>query len=255
MASPVLETQGLRKSFGGLTAVDGIDVQIQPQTIVGLIGPNGAGKTTLFDLISGFLRPDAGTIRFGGERIDALAPHRRANKGVVKTFQIPHELTGMTTRENLCLAAQDHPGEAVLPALLETASVRTAEQELMDRAQSWIDRLELTTVADEYAGNLSGGQKKLLELGRAMMTDPDLLLLDEPLAGVNPDLSESLLSLIEDLRTEHRRSILIVEHDMDAIFALCDEIIGMHNGSVLIQDAPEIVREDEEVMNAYLGDR
>jgi len=250
---PILATDDVTRSFGGLVAVDGVSVTIERGEITGLIGPNGAGKSTLFNLMSGFLDPDEGAVRLKGEDVTDLRPDERAERGLIRTFQITRELSGMTVMNNMLLAAQDNPGERILPLLTQLGTVREFEDAQGDRAEELLKYLELWDLRDEYAGNLSGGQRKLLELGRSLMSDPDVLLLDEPMAGVNPDLTDHLLDRIMELRDEENRTFLIVEHDIETIMSISDTVIGMHNGEILVQGSPETVQQDEEMLEAYLG--
>ncbi|WP_435068038.1 ABC transporter ATP-binding protein [Haloplanus sp. C73] len=249
----LLEARNLRKTFGGIVAVDDVSFEVDRREIVGVIGPNGAGKSTTFKLLTGFHQPDEGTVEFDGEEVTNLEPNERAQRGMVRTFQIAQELTGMQVMENMLLASQNHPGEKVLAAAANTGSVRSHEQAARDRAEELLKFLELWDLRDEYAGNLSGGQRKLLELGRALMAEPDLLLLDEPMAGVNPDLTDRLLQRIMDLRDERDMTFLVVEHDIEAIMRISDTVIGMHDGKVLSKGTPEEVQSDERMLEAYLG--
>jgi ABC-type branched-subunit amino acid transport system ATPase component len=249
----LLEARNLEKRFGGIVAVDDVSFDVERQEIVGVIGPNGAGKSTTFKLLTGFHEADAGTVEFDGEDVTDLGPEERAQRGMVRTFQIAQELTGMRVMDNMLLAVQNHPGEKVLAAAANTGSVRDAESEARDRAEDLLQFLELWDLRDEYAGNLSGGQRKLLELGRALMAEPDLLLLDEPMAGVNPDLTDRLLQRILELRDERDMTFLVVEHDIEAIMRISDTVIGMHDGKVLSKGTPEEVQSDERMLEAYLG--
>jgi len=249
----LLEARGLRKTFGGIVAVEEATFEVDRNEIVGVIGPNGAGKSTTFKLLTGFHRPDEGTVEFDGEDVTDLTPDERAQRGMVRTFQIAQELTGMQVMENMLLATQNHPGEKVLAAAANTGSVRGSEAEARDRAEELLKFLELWDLREEYAGNLSGGQRKLLELGRALMAEPDLLLLDEPMAGVNPDLTDRLLERIMELRDERDMTFLVVEHDIEAIMRISDTVIGMHDGKVLSKGTPEEVQSDERMLEAYLG--
>jgi ABC-type branched-subunit amino acid transport system ATPase component len=249
----ILETQGVTKSFGGLTAVNDVSVEIGEGEITGLIGPNGAGKSTLFNLMSGFYEIDDGRVLFDGQDVTELRPDERAKEGLIRTFQITRELSGMTVMQNMLLGAQDNPGEDVLTTLFKSSDVSQFEQEQRERAEELLDYLELLDLRDEYAGNLSGGQRKLLELGRSLMAEPELLLLDEPMAGVNPDLTDHLLDRIMALREDEGKSFLIVEHDIQAIMNISDTVIGMHNGEILVSGEPEVVQEDEDLLEAYLG--
>jgi neutral amino acid transport system ATP-binding protein len=250
-----LEVEGLEKHFGGITAVDGASFHVEQQSLTGLIGPNGAGKSTTFNCITGIHRPDAGRVLFQGEEITGMAPNVVANGGLVRTFQIARELDEMTVLENLMLAPRNQAGEklsyAVLPWLRD--EVVTQEAELREAVWETLEFFEIDHLADEYAGNLSGGQRKLLEMARAMMVDPDMLLLDEPFAGVNPTLEEKLLDRIHQLR-EDGLTFLLVEHDMDVIMENCGHVIVMHQGTVLAEGGPEEIRDDDRVIDAYLGD-
>jgi branched-chain amino acid transport system ATP-binding protein len=190
---------------------------------------------------------------FDGEDVTELPPNERTQRGLVRTFQIAQELTGMRVMDNMLLASQNNPGEKVLAAAANTSSVRDFEEDARDRAEELLKFLELWDLRDEYAGNLSGGQRKLLELGRALMADPDLLLLDEPMAGVNPDLTDRLLQRIMDLRDERDMTFLVVEHDIEAIMRISDTVVGMHDGTVLSKGTPEEVQSDEQMLEAYLG--
>jgi branched-chain amino acid transport system ATP-binding protein len=319
--SAVLEVEDLRKSFGGIVAVDGATFDIESGSITGLIGPNGAGKTTTFNLISGFYEPDSGTVRYDGRELQALMapssderlvwggasgltfgslggvaafglaglgtaaslgvgavgtglgaglyvgqetvkqaydghknsrPFMLAREGLARTFQITRELGDMTARENLMLAPQAQSGENLVNAWLRRGAVAREEADLYDRATEMLELLEIDHVADERAGNLSGGQRKLLELGRVLMLDPKLVLLDEPVAGVNPALTEKLMDRIETLRDEGY-TFCIVEHDMEVIMNLSDTIIVMNEGKKLVQGPPEEIRQNQRVVDAYLG--
>jgi len=249
----LLEANNLRKTFGGIVAVNDVSFEVDRTEIVGVIGPNGAGKSTMFKLLAGFHKPDEGTVVFDGEDVTELEPNERTQRGLVRTFQIAQELSGMRVIDNMLLAAQNHPGEKVLAAAANSSSVRDFEGDARDRAEELLKFLELWDLRDEYAGNLSGGQRKLLELGRALMADPDLLLLDEPMAGVNPDLTDRLLQRIMDLRDERDMTFLVVEHDIEAIMRISDTVVGMHDGTVLSKGTPEEVQSDEQMLEAYLG--
>ncbi len=249
-----LEVDDLSKTFGGIVAVDGVSFDVEAGTLTGLIGPNGAGKSTTFNLITGMLDPDSGTVRFNGEDITGLQPHEVANKGLARTFQIARELEEMTVLENMMLAPKGQAGESLWRSVLPVArgAVRKQEAEQLDRVWEVLDFFEIDHLADEYAGNLSGGQRKLLELARALLTDPDVLLLDEPFAGVNPSLERRLLEHIHELR-EQGYTFLIVEHDMDLIMNNCERVIVMHQGAVLKDGTPAEIKDSEEVIEAYLG--
>jgi branched-chain amino acid transport system ATP-binding protein len=253
MSEAILETQEITKAFGGLTAVDRVSVTVEAGEITGLIGPNGAGKSTLFNLMSGFYEADDGTVRFDGEDVTDLRPEKRATRGLIRTFQLTRELAGMTVMDNMLLGAQGNPGESVLSLLTDPGSVREFEDAQHDRAEELLRYLELWDLREEYAGNLSGGQRKLLELGRSLMSDPEVLLLDEPMAGVNPDLTDHLLDRITALRDEEGKTFLVVEHDIQTIMDISDTVVGMHNGQVLTVGSPEEVQQDDQLLEAYLG--
>ena len=249
-----LEVENLSKQFGGITAVDGASFEVEAGSLTGLIGPNGAGKSTTFNCITGIHDPDGGTVRLMDETVTGLAPHEVAHRGLVRTFQIARELGEMTVLENMMLAPMHQRGErlwrSVLPVVRD--DVVEQEQEILDRCWDTLDFFDIEHLADEYAETLSGGQRKLLELARALLTDPDVLLLDEPFAGVNPSLEERLLEHVHELR-DQGYTFLIVEHDMDLIMENCERVIVMHQGEVLTEGTPEEVRSDERVLEAYLG--
>ncbi|MFC7071350.1 ABC transporter ATP-binding protein [Halobaculum lipolyticum] len=249
-----LVVENLRKTFGGITAVDGASFSVAEGSLTGLIGPNGAGKSTTFNCITGVHTPTSGSVRFRGNDITGMAPHEIARQGLVRTFQIARELPDMTVLENMMLAPQAQAGErlsySLLPGLRD--QVVAQEEELLDRAWQQLEFFEIDHLAEEYAGTLSGGQRKLLEMARALMTDPDMVLLDEPLAGVNPTLEEKLLDRIHELR-EMGNTFLFVEHDMDVIMDNCEHVIVMHQGQVLAEGTPEQVTSDDRVVEAYLG--
>ncbi|WP_101294740.1 ABC transporter ATP-binding protein [Halegenticoccus soli] len=253
-AARPLRVRNLTKRFGGLTAVDGASFDVEEGSLTGLIGPNGAGKSTTFDCITGVRRPDGGSVHLYGEEITGLPPYAVAERGLVRTFQIARELKEMTVIENVMLAPKDQRGERLWRSVLPgpRRAVIEQERELRERAWETLEFFEIDHLAEEYAGNLSGGQRKLLELARALLTDPHVLLLDEPLAGVNPVLEEKLLGRIHDLRAEGY-TFLLVEHDMDVIMNNCERVIVMHQGRVIADDAPAAIMEDERVIDAYLG--
>jgi branched-chain amino acid transport system ATP-binding protein len=243
----------ISKQFGGIVAVDECSFRIEKGTITGLIGPNGAGKTTLFNIIAGFMAPTGGRILLDGRDVTGLPPHRLFHQGLVRTFQIPHEFARMTTLENLMVVPPDQDGENVINAWFRPFRVATREREVRRRAEEVLAALKLDHVRDELAGNLSGGQKKLLELARTMMTDASVVLLDEPGAGVNRTLLAELAESIRRLNRERGYTFCIIEHDMDLIAELCDPVVVMAEGRVLAQGGFDEVRRNREVLEAYLG--
>jgi neutral amino acid transport system ATP-binding protein len=249
-----LRVDGLRKKFGGIVAVDGASFQVEKGTLTGLIGPNGAGKSTTFNCITGVHEPTAGEVHFEGVDITGLAPNQVANRGLVRTFQIARELEEMTVLENMLLAPKGQRGEALWRSLMPFTRGSVIEQEegILEDCWDMLEFFEIDHLAHEYAGNLSGGQRKLLELARALLTEPTMLLLDEPFAGVNPSLEERLLEHIHELR-EDGYTFLIVEHDMDLIMQNCEHVIVMHQGTVLTEGTPAEVKSNEQVVEAYLG--
>lgn len=319
--APLLEVENLQKDFGGITAVDGISFELEAGQVTGLIGPNGAGKTTTFNLVSGFYKPDGGTICFEGTDTQKLMrpapaehgvwtsasagflgligaatgrvtygvspevlaggavaggvvgiglyvgqnainnrrgtykhsrPFRLARQGMVRTFQITRELTEMTVLENLMLAPPNQTGEGPLNAVIRRGKIAEEEERFRERAEEIIELLKLDHLRDEKAGNLSGGQRKLLELGRVLMLDPDLVMLDEPVAGVNPALTDQIMEAISSMRDEGY-GFCIVEHEMDVIMSLSDKIIAMAEGQKMAEGPPEAVQQDEQVLESYLG--
>ncbi len=247
-----LRVKGVSKSFGGVRAVDGCSLEVAEGSITGLIGPNGAGKTTLFNLITGFLRPDHGEIWLDGQRLDGMPPHRTVHKGIIKTWQIPREFDNITVLENLMIAERGNLGEKIWNVFIRPFRVRSREREISEKAHGILKFLELDHLATELAGNLSGGQKKLLELGRALMTDPSYVLLDEPVAGVNRVLAEKLLNQLDQLRREGL-TIFLIEHDMDVVMNRCDVVVCLHNGRKLAEGTPVEIRSNQEVIESYLG--
>ena len=250
---PILVVDRVTRSFGGVLAVNECSLSVAKQSITGLIGPNGAGKTTLFNLITGFLKPTSGRISFDGERIDGLPPHVIFRKGIVRTFQIPRELKTMTVLENLMLVPPDQRGEHVWNPWFFAWRVSRQEEEIFGRAKQVLEFVDLLHLRDEYAANLSGGQKKLLELARTLMCNPKMILLDEPGAGVNRVLMKKLVENLERLRRELGITFFVIEHDMDLIAQLCDTVVVMSEGSRLAEGRPEEIKADERVLEAYLG--
>jgi branched-chain amino acid transport system ATP-binding protein len=252
-ADPVLVIDGVHKSFGGLRAVAGAGFSVRRGSLTALIGPNGAGKTTLFDLITGFARPDRGTIQFDGRAIARLPPHRVARLGLVRTFQLTRVFAAMTVLENMMLAPPGQPGESLLHLLAPGRGHRRVELEVRERALALLQHFDLQEKAQDYAGTLSGGQRKLLELARALMTSPQMVLLDEPMAGVNRVLGRRLLDYVEELRRTEGMTFLFVEHDMDVVMTRADHVIVMAEGDVIAADRPDRVCNDPRVIDAYLG--
>ena len=249
----MLIVKDVHLNFGGVRAVNGATVEIGRGSITGLIGPNGAGKTTLFNLIAGVFRPTAGSVLLDGEDVTGLPPHALFKRGLVRTFQLPHEFSTLTVRENLMVVAADQPGETLWRAIFRRGGVKTGEEAVAERADEVLDFLELIPVADERAGNLSGGQKKLLELGRTMMTDAEIVLLDEIAAGVNRTLLNKIGDAILRLNKERGYTFCLIEHDMDFVAKLCDPVIVMAEGRVLTEGTIAEVKADERVIEAYLG--
>ena len=250
-----LRVEGLVKRFGGVTAVDGASFEVEEGSLTGLIGPNGAGKSTTFNCITGVHEPTAGSIQFKNEDITGKEPYQIAQKGLVRTFQIARELGEMSVLENLMLAPKNQIGESAIRSVTPGLRSEVIEEEAEIRERAWetLEFFEIEHLATENAENLSGGQRKLLEMARTLMTDPEMVLLDEPLAGVNPTLEEKLLDRIHRLR-EDGYTFLLVEHDMNVIMNNCEHVIVMHQGSVLAEGTGEEIRNDERVIEAYLGE-
>lgn len=249
----MIEVRELEKSFGGLRAVRDCSFTVPAGSITGLIGPNGAGKSTVFAIVAGFLRPDRGRVLLHGEDVTGLPPHRLYHRGLVRTFQIPHMLERMTVLESLLVPPVNQLGENLLDAWFAWGRVRRQEAELVARAREVLDFLGLRHLERERAGNLSGGQKKLVELGRVLMSPCRTVLLDEPGAGVNRTLLARITETIARLNREAGYTFCIVEHDMDLVARLCDPVIVMAEGRVLTQGRFEEIRRNREVVDAYLG--
>lgn len=250
---PLLRVQGLSKSFGGVHAVNNVSFEVAEGTITSLIGPNGAGKSTAFNLIVGYHKADHGTVEFAGSRIDTLPPFRVARAGLRRTFQQARVMKHMTVLENVMLGNLGNPGERVSVALTRPRLVRGVELRAKVRARELIDTVGLSSHENAYAATLSGGQRKLLEFARALMTQPRMLLLDEPMAGVNPALGLELLHLIRNLQANSGTTFLLVEHDLEAVMMVSDHIHVMANGAVLASGTPDDIRADARVVDAYLG--
>lgn len=250
----ILSCEHLTMAFGSFRAVHECSFSVSEGSVTGLVGPNGAGKTTVFNMIAGALRPTGGRIVYRGEDISDLPPDRRFHKGIVRTFQIPHEFQHLSVIENLMMVAPAQPGESLLHNWFASSAVRNAETATARKAWEVLEFLELTHIANERAGLVSGGQKKLLELGRTVMTGAELVLLDEPAAGVNRTLLRKLEEKIEFLNRENGYTFILIEHDMEMIERLCDPVICMADGKVLIEGDFQTVRSDPRVLEAYLGE-
>jgi ABC-type branched-subunit amino acid transport system ATPase component len=255
MSGPFLQVRGVSKRFRGVLAVDDASFDVERGSITALIGPNGAGKTTMFNLISGFLRPETGAVWFDEQRVSGRSAHLVAGAGLVRTFQIPRVLTRMSVLENMMLAAKHQPGELFGAALFTPGLVRRREREVREQALRVLALVRLTRLANDYAGTLSGGQRKLLEFGRALMTEPRMVLLDEPMAGVAPALALQLLDHILEQRAQRGTTFLVIEHDMEAVMAISDRVVVMDEGRVIAEGDPDTIQQDERVIEAYLGRR
>ena len=245
--------ENLHKHFGGVQAVNGATLSIQPGSITGLIGPNGAGKTTLFNVIAGLYQPNSGKVFLDGEDITGLKPHELFHKGVLRTFQLAHEFSTLTVRDNLMMVPPNQAGESLMNTWLKPNLVKAHEEEVRAKADEVIRFLEIEHVAEEFAGNLSGGQKKLLELGRTMMVDAKIVFLDEVGAGVNRTLLHKIGDAIIKLNEERNYTFCLIEHDMEFVARLCDPVICMAEGTVLAEGTIEEVKNNEQVIEAYLG--
>ena len=246
----VLEANGITRKFGGLTAVDVDHLEIERHTVTSLIGPNGAGKTTLFNLLSGFDKPDDGEWHLNGGPLVGIAAHRVARRGMVRTFQLTRSLARLSVMENMLVANQQNPGESLRGALF--GGWRMAEADAVEKADDLLERFGLDHMADEYAGSLSGGQRKLLEVARALMVDPEVIMLDEPMAGVNPALTQSLLGHIMSLRDDGK-TVIFIEHDMDVVQEISDWVVVMAEGRVIAEGLPGSIAKNKAVIDAYLG--
>ncbi len=249
----ILQVEKLSKYFGGLAAVSNCTLNIKEGTITGIIGPNGSGKTTLFNLIAGNLKPSDGSVLFQGENITGIPSYELFSKGLLRTFQIAHEFTNLTVLENLMMVPGNQSGEILTNALFNPKIVHEQEKKNKQKALEVIEFLNLSKLSKELAGNLSGGQKKLLELGRTMMVDAKLVLLDEVGAGVNRTLLKDIGSAILRLNKEKGYTFCMIEHDMDFISRLCDPVIVMSEGSVLFEGTSSAVKNNEQVIESYLG--
>lgn len=249
----MIRVDNLHMHFGGIRAVNGASIEIAEGSITGLIGPNGAGKTTLFNVIAGHYTPTSGHVYLDGQEITGLKPHQLFHRGLLRTFQIAHEFSTLTVRDNLMMVPAAQMGEGLINAWFRPGQVAAQETDLRRKADEVIEFLEISHVADELAGNLSGGQKKLLELGRTMMVDAKIVFLDEVGAGVNRTLLNTIGDAILRLNKERGYTFCMIEHDMDFISRLCDPVIVMAEGAVLAEGTAEAVKSDERVIEAYLG--
>ena len=254
MQPALLEVRQLRRSFGGVAALAGANLDVVEGRIIGLIGPNGAGKTTLFNAVSGALKPDGGSVRFRGEDVTGWRPDRLAQAGLARTFQIARGLPQLTVIENLMVYGKHQPGESFTAAMLRPSSARLSEEKLRQQAITIARQLDILHVADNRASDLSGGQKKLLELGRVLMSEPRLILVDEPAAGVNPTLAKRLAEHILRLRADGV-TFLIIEHNMSLVAQLCDHVVVLAEGRNLAEGTFAEIKADQRVQMAYLGRR
>ncbi|OKH11426.1 ABC transporter ATP-binding protein [[Limnothrix rosea] IAM M-220] len=251
-SSLLLQASGLHKSFGGIRAVQNASIDVPQGNITGLIGPNGAGKTTLFNLLSNFIQPDQGKVIFNGQEIQHLPSHEIALKGFVRTFQVARVLSRLSVMENMLLAAQQQTGENLLKVWFQPGNIRQQERANRDKAMTILESVGLAEKAQDYAGALSGGQRKLLEIARAMMSDPKLILLDEPAAGVNPTLINQICEHIVRWNSEGI-SFLVIEHNMDVIMTLCHHVWVLAEGTNLADGTPTEIQNNDQVLEAYLG--
>ncbi len=249
----LLSIRNAVKIFGGLRALDGVSLDVEEDTVTGLIGPNGSGKTTLFNIVSGFLPNDGGEIYFKGKRIDKLSPDAIARQGLIRTFQIDQSAVEMTVLENLLVSAPNQTGEKLWHLIPRIRKVLFEEKQNLEKATSILALLGFEHLANEYAGNLSGGQRKLLSLGRMLMAGPDMYMLDEPTAGMSPEETAVTLRLMKRLSGDLGLTILFCEHDMGMVFSIASQIMVMQQGKSIIQGPPEEVRNNQQVREAYLG--
>jgi neutral amino acid transport system ATP-binding protein len=250
--SPLLTAENVSKSFGGVRAVHQASIEVLQGSVTGLIGPNGAGKTTFFNLLSNFIRPDQGRVMFDGDPIHHLQPHKIARQGMVRTFQVARVLSRLSVLENMVFAAQQQTGENFWKACMGDRSIVREEREWRDRAMTILESVGLVHMAQAYGGSLSGGQRKLLEMARTLMTNPKLILLDEPAAGVNPTLINQISNYIKTWNQEGV-TFLIIEHNMDMVMSLCDRVWVLAEGQNLVEGSPEEVQTNPQVLEAYLG--
>jgi branched-chain amino acid transport system ATP-binding protein len=249
----ILRASDVHRHFGGLKAVNGMDLDVRRGTLTGIIGPNGAGKTTFFNVVAGMLPVMSGRIDFDGRDVTKLPAHKRALLGMARTFQITRPFQRMSVLENVLVAAPGQAGERVWATLMAGPRVLAQESALLEKADGLLEFLELKSLRDEYAGALSGGQKKLLEIARVLMMDPKLILLDEPMAGVNPTLARKIMEKVEVMRAERGITFLLIEHDLETVFRHCDPIVVMAQGAKLAEGDADAIRANRAVVDAYLG--
>ncbi|WP_147200173.1 high-affinity branched-chain amino acid ABC transporter ATP-binding protein LivG [Pantoea sp. MBD-2R] len=252
--TPLLAVNGLMMRFGGLLAVNNVALELHEQEIVSLIGPNGAGKTTVFNCLTGFYRPTGGSIQLRDRQLAGLPGQKIARMGIVRTFQHVRLFREMTVIENLLVAQHQHLKSGVFAGLLKTPGFRKAESEALDRAAGWLERVGLLEMANRQAGNLAYGQQRRLEIARCMVTRPEILMLDEPAAGLNPKETQELDELIAELRGQHKVSVLLIEHDMKLVMGISDRIYVVNQGTPLASGTPEEIRNNPDVIRAYLGE-
>lgn len=252
--APILQVSGLTMRFGGLLAVNNVEVTLNQGEIVSLIGPNGAGKTTIFNCLTGFYKPTGGTILYREKHLEGLTGQAIARLGVIRTFQHVRLFKEMTVIENLLIAQHQHLKSGILSGLLKTPAFRRAESEAIDHAVKWLERVDLLQFANRQAGNLAYGQQRRLEIARCMVTRPEILMLDEPAAGLNPKETSDLDELIAELRSHHQVSVLLIEHDMKLVMGISDRIYVVNQGTPLANGRPDQIRQHPDVIKAYLGE-
>lgn len=254
MTKPLLTVENLKMQFGGLVAVDQVNFSLYPKQIAAVIGPNGAGKTTIFNCISGFYKPTAGTVYLDGENITAKPSHVIAQKGLTRTFQNIRLFSEMTVLENLLIAQHQQLHRGYWAGMLRLSGFKKSETKALEKALKWLDIFELTPFANREAGNLSYGQQRRLEMARCMITNPKILILDEPAAGLNPQETQALIDLIRRLRDDHEVSVLLIEHDMNLIMNISENILVVEYGRPIAEGSPDEIRSNPEVIKAYLGE-